>query len=293
MRNNQFKYGSISFLTYDEQTSFKEIVSLFTTGKDQLLTSFSCENDIIERMYSRGYTSDGQKERAMKIRKYVVASLIKLCGRINDDGSIDLRGEDIIFSLMERYNEVPHVLNEQEKNELCKYEKLRGKGHYTSKPKIPSHDCVRNGKLVLEIHNYGKRGCYIGDTPKRKLEDRIPEIIYKFLGISEERRSTHADTLEIDLIKKEERRQAKLHEVEYYQEINKIEILLNEVRDYEIACKIREYAFYVQQRNTQNDKDEWITWAKAMADWYDPYINKRDSLLGIRDHSSDLIPQIE
>jgi hypothetical protein len=40
----------------------------------------------------------------------------------------------------------------------------------------------------------------------------------------------------------------------------------------------------------KHEKTEWIAWAKDKADWYDPTINKNDSILGMRNHNSDFIP---
>ncbi len=287
----KYNFGSISFLTHDEQEVFKEISSLFTTGADQLLSGFSCESDIMDRIHRRCVTSDAQKERAIVIIDYVIAGLIKLGGRINDNSTLDIRGEDINFHLLEQISKVPHIQNEQQNLEISEYEERRNSGYLENNPKTPQYDRIRNGKLVLEICSYGKRDIRIGDTPKRKLEDRIPEIIYKFLQLSEELRNTHLDTLEMDLKEKEERRLAKLRKQKSIKEREKLELLLNEVNNFEIAMKIRSYVNYVQQKDIKLEKLEWVAWANNKADWYDPTLNKNDSVFGVRKRNGDSIPK--
>ncbi len=286
-----FNYGSLSFLTQDEQKAFKETVTLFTRGANQLLSGFSYDKDIMNRVHKRCVTSDAQKDRAIEIIDYVVAGLIKLGGRFNDDSTLDIRGEDIAFHLMEQISDASHVFNEFEKTETIKCEKRQGKESIENPPKISKYDHVHNGKLVFIIYSYGKRDTRIGDTSKRKLEDRVPEIIYKFLQLSEERHNTHLETLEMDLKKKEESRLAQLHNQERIKEKEKLELLLNEVNNFDIAMKIRAYTNYVQQRDLNNKNSEWIAWANDKADWYDPTIRKTDEILGIRGHGSDPIPE--
>jgi hypothetical protein len=248
----KFKYGSINFLTQSEQESFEYILSL--CDSDQILTGFSCNADITDRLHSRCHTSEAQKDRALRILDRVVARLVKMGGIINDNSSLDIRGEDIYFHLFENQSR-------------C------------------------DGKLAFEIHGYGKRDMRIGDTPKRKLEDRIPEIIYKTLQVSEELRNTHLDTLEADLKEKEELRKIKLQKQRFNQEIDKLELLLRGITDYDIALKIRAYVNHVQQKDTDHEKAEWIAWANKKADWYDPVISRTDEVLGIRDHDTNPIPE--
>lgn len=55
--------------------------------------------------------------------------------------------------------------------------------------------------------------------------------------------------------------------------------------DYEGARKIRAL---VEAAEAKGDADtQWIAWAKAKADWYDPMIAATDEFFGKRDHGED------
>ena len=65
-----------------------------------------------------------------------------------------------------------------------------------------------------------------------------------------------------------------------------INALNNAAADYEIACKIRKYISAVEaQDDLSPERLEWIVWAKAKADWYDPTISAKDPIFGIRNHN--------
>ena len=60
---------------------------------------------------------------------------------------------------------------------------------------------------------------------------------------------------------------------------------MNAADDYAVACKIRAYVEAAKKAGINNA--EWIAWASAKADWYDPTIRAEDPSLGVRDHESD------
>lgn len=56
--------------------------------------------------------------------------------------------------------------------------------------------------------------------------------------------------------------------------------LKNEAEDYQMSCKIRAYVSAIESKpNLDQSQLEWIAWAKAKADWYDPTIEKVDPIL--------------
>ena len=80
----------------------------------------------------------------------------------------------------------------------------------------------------------------------------------------------------------EERRQ------KYNDEVDKLQALNNAARDYETACRIRAYIAAVESTPEPDDETlDWIAWAKAKADWYDPAAAATDPLFGKRNHSDD------
>ncbi|MNO03692.1 hypothetical protein D3C81_2244690 [compost metagenome] len=62
-------------------------------------------------------------------------------------------------------------------------------------------------------------------------------------------------------------------------------MLGNLSEDYDTACKIRRYIAAVEaSENLDSKTKDWITWAKAKADWFDPTIAREDEFFGKRDH---------
>lgn len=81
-----------------------------------------------------------------------------------------------------------------------------------------------------------------------------------------------------ELRRKEERRK------KYNAEVEQTLALTHVAEDYEIACKIRRYIQAYETAHAGEDTSEWLEWANAKADWYDPILSKEDDLLGKREH---------
>ena len=55
--------------------------------------------------------------------------------------------------------------------------------------------------------------------------------------------------------------------------------------DYEVARKIRALVEATEAKDYADE--QWIAWAKAKADWYDPTIAATDEFFGKRGHGED------
>lgn len=83
----------------------------------------------------------------------------------------------------------------------------------------------------------------------------------------------------------EERRSMEEKRKRYNVEVVRTKALVNQAEDYDIACKIRAMVAAAEERG--NASAEWIVWAKAKADWYDPMIAAKDAVLGRRNHKEN------
>lgn len=60
----------------------------------------------------------------------------------------------------------------------------------------------------------------------------------------------------------------------------------NQADDYAVACRIRALISAVEAKGPDSEATkEWIAWAKAKADWFDPTIAAKDPFFGTRNHS--------
>lgn len=88
--------------------------------------------------------------------------------------------------------------------------------------------------------------------------------------------------------RQEEERRKEERRKRYNSEVDRTLSLTNLADDYDTACKIRRYIAVVEASGSLSDeKAEWIEWAKAKADWYDPTIAKEDDIFGKREHEKN------
>ena len=83
--------------------------------------------------------------------------------------------------------------------------------------------------------------------------------------------------------KQEEGRRAMEEKKKLYNlEVAKTKALLNLAEDFDTACKIRAMVAAAEKKGDASA--EWIAWAKAKADWYDPMVGVKDVVFGKRNH---------
>ena len=80
----------------------------------------------------------------------------------------------------------------------------------------------------------------------------------------------------------EERKRKEEQKRQYNQEVTRINELLNQAEDYEMACRIRAMVTALEQKGVADT--QWIAWAEAKADWFDPTVAAKDPILGRRNH---------
>lgn len=97
---------------------------------------------------------------------------------------------------------------------------------------------------------------------------------------------TNTEEADAALRKQEEERRAMEEKKKLYNlEVAKTKALLNQAEDYDIACKVRAMVAAAEEKGSASD--EWIAWAKAKADWYDPMLAAKDPVFGRRNHKEN------
>lgn len=242
----------------------------------------------IHNYTEKGYFADiskTEKDRCMKILSLVYYTIEKLGGTINNDFSLQVRGEHVELKVEELKDQVKHELTKEEAKQLLEYEDRKKTFSYASKPNIRKYDYLYNGKLKITCGN--KK--YIRETDKIKLEDKLGDIIIKLYEQSEE--------VKTERLAREERERIQIEEAERKEKIRnakkneaqKVKELVNCAEDYKIACEIRNYIdAFSKQNNLTDEIKEWIEWANKKANWFDPMIDEEDGLLGKREHTESL-----
>ena len=235
-----------------------------------------------------GSVSSETYMRLYRILDALYSAIEELGGSINSDLSVQIRGEHVRFSVSEAQEQVKHALTKEEQKKLEQYEKDKKLHKYAYEPKFQKYDYLPTGKLTFTAY----RGSYIKDTTSVGLENRVGEILISLYMESEavrlEREAKEAAIRKAE----EEKRQKELRRQRYNDEIDKLNALKQEAADFETACKIRAYIAAIESKTDISDEQkEWISWAKAKADWYDPTKDITDPILGKKDHSSEKEPE--
>lgn len=222
--------------------------------------------------------------RIYRILNTLFKCIETLGGKVNDDLSLTVRNEIVRYKVTEGEDKVPHVLTKDEEKAMEQYERDKIRNKYAFKPNIRKWDYIFNGKLKFSVVNNKN----YRDDSNSLIEQRLSEI---FIDIYEESENVRIarEAREEAARKAEEEKKRRARQRELYNaEAEKVVALENEAEDYAMACKIRAYVAAVEsQAELTEDTKDWIKWARAKADWYDPTIAKNDELLGKRKHGED------
>jgi hypothetical protein len=120
------------------------------------------------------------------------------------------------------------------------------------------------------------------------LEERLGDIMIEIYDAAEALKKAREAREEAERKRQEEERRKEERRKRYNMEVDRTLALTNLSEDYDTACKIRRYIAIVEASESLSpETKEWIEWAKAKADWYDPTVAKEDGFFGKREHEKD------
>ena len=216
--------------------------------------------------------------RVGRIIDSLIRALEPLGAALTDDLNFLVNGEEVSLTVKENKKKVIHNLTKQERKELSEYQEAIRKGQAATKPNIRKYDYVYKGRLTLHIEHWRE----FRDSSKVRLEARLGEILIGLYEASEIVRKERLEREEaLEQLEKETRRREEGRE-RYNAEMEKITALTNQAMDYDLACKIRNYVAAVASK--ENPDHDWIHWALAKADWYDPTVARSDEQFGKRSY---------
>ena len=227
--------------------------------------------------------SDEGRERMIRILNHIFNAIEELGGEIKDDYSLKVRGEKIEIEIKELKDTIPHEITEEEKKALQDYKVYKDVYNYHYPPKIPQFDYVYNGKIKMK---FGFKNT-IRESSSGELEKQLDEIMTKIYEQSEVARNERLNEEEKARIKQEEEKKAEERRRLIAREQLKVKQLLMYAEDFENACKIRRFINELEKNEyLTEEKTKYINWAREKADWIDPCIERKDELLGIRNHNN-------
>lgn len=216
--------------------------------------------------------------RAVKILDTIVKAAEPLGVDVDDRLRFSVGKDSVQLHFSESTKEVPHQLTREEKMALLEYEDAKKHDRWAINPRIRKYDHQYTGTLNLAIADKRK----FRDSKAGLLEERLGEILIAIFYCINEARLAREAREEAERKREEERRRQEEIRKRYNEEVTKTSALVNMADDFEIACKIRAMVAAVEEKGATDA--EWIAWAKAKADWYDPTVATTDEFFGKRKH---------
>jgi hypothetical protein len=166
--------------------------------------------------------------------------------------------------------------------------RLREKDKRVLKPVIKytwnQYDYIRSGNLVFVIERraWDRKEYY--DTEYVKLEEKIDKIVENIIkqGVEERERQIRS---EIEEKLEEERKQSELERKKRTNaELEKFNAILIQQNRWHQAQIMRDYLnqyenHFQNLNQLDEQKKEWLDWARRKADWYDPFIELDDKVM--------------
>ena len=229
--------------------------------------------------YPTSDLSDAVQKRAVGIMDAIITPLENMGILVDDQLNLTQGKDTISFHFTETRYQQLHVETEEEKQKMAEYESRISMGRYARKPHIHKYDNIPTGRLSVSVGAMPK----IKDSSDCALEDKLDEIFvsvfFAFEKACEERLTEEKEKIRLrsEAAKRIEMKAA------YEKELENTVALMNQAQNFDISCKIRAMIAAVETQNPSDAQTlEWIKWAKAKADWYDPTTRYNDPILGKR-----------
>ena len=164
---------------------------------------------------------------------------------------------------------------------LLEYEDAKRHKRWAGEPQIRKYDHIYNGTLSLGINDKRR----FRDSKVGLIEERLGEVLIAIFYCINEAKLAREEREEAERKREEERLRQEQIRKRYNEEIAKTNALVNQANDFEIATKIRAMVAAAEANGAASE--EWIAWANAKADWYDPIIAASDEYFGKRNHKEN------
>jgi hypothetical protein len=228
--------------------------------------------------------SDETIPRACRIIDALIKAMEPLGCSLTNDLAFVVNGETVRLSFSESQDKTNHIPTKDENIQLLKYEEERKRYSWASKPQIRKYDYVYNGRISLTVNSQKN----FRDCKTYVVEDRLGDIMIEIYEAAEALKKAREAREEAERKRQEEERRKEERRKRYNVEVDRTLALINLAEDYDTASKIRGYIAVIEASGSPSaDTAEWIEWAKAKADWYDPTIAKDDEFFGKREHEKD------
>ena len=231
--------------------------------------------------YLKYDVADNSLPRVFRIIDSLIKAMKPLGVDLDDNLCFLYKTDYIKLSFSEATTETPHELTKEERMSLLKYEDERKRYSWASKPQIRKYDHIHNGRISVGV---GLKRRF-RDGKSITLEEQLGDLMIAIFIAINDAKIAREEREEAERKRREEQRKREELRERYNEEVELTLALENQAEDFAMACKIRALINEVESK-ADNDSEilEWIMWAKAKADWYDPTVAAKDEFFGERKH---------
>jgi len=241
----------------------KEVINVAVT-RSTIDRALAFLDSLLKTLATQGFDAEVDEERGATILR-----------RVETDTRLD-------FTLVEHIRRTRHEATPAEERTQKRYwERSRWDGNSTY-PHIPMYDYTPTGVLTIEVGRWPRRTWK--DTPNRSLEQRLAEVVAGIVVLAQE---TFAK--EQEEIRRQEalRRAQALYEFLMKRraaEAARFKSLESDATNWERAVKLRAFADAFERNALaagmlSEEQTSWLAWARAKADWLDPFVLVSDVIL--------------
>ena len=231
--------------------------------------------------YLKYDVADNSLPRVFRIIDSLIKAMKPLGVDLDDNLCFLYKTDYIKLSFSEATTETPHELTKEERMSLLKYEDERKRYSWASKPQIRKYDHIHNGRISVGV-GLKRR---LRDGKSITLEEQLGDMMIAIFIAINDAKLAREEREEAERKRQEEQRKRERLRERYNEEVELTLALENQAEDFAMACKIRALINEVESKSDKDSKiSEWIMWAKAKADWYDPTVAAKDEFFGEREH---------
>ena len=231
--------------------------------------------------YLKYDVADNSLPRVFRIIDSLIKAMKPLGVDLDDNLCFHYKTDYIKLNFSEATTEMPHELTKEERMSLLKYEDERKRYSWASKPQIRKYDHIHNGRISVGV-GLKRR---LRDGKSITLEEQLGDMMIAIFIAINDAKLAREEREEAKRKRQEEQRKRERLRERYNEEVELTLALENQAEDFAMACKIRALINEVESKSDKDSKiSEWIMWAKAKADWYDPTVAAKDEFFGEREH---------
>ena len=234
--------------------------------------------------YLKYDVADNSLPRVFRIIDSLIKAMKPLGVDLDDNLCFHYRTDYIKLNFSEATTEMPHELTKEERMSLLKYEDERKRYRWASKPQIRKYDHIHNGRISVGV-GLKRR---LRDGKSITVEEQLGDMMIAIFIAINDAKLAREEREEAERKRQEEQRKRERLRERYNEEVELTLALENQAEDFAMACKIRALINEVESKSDKDSKiSEWIMWAKAKADWYDPTVAAKDEFFGERKHKEN------